>query len=56
MLPGFQSATELERGELVRLGGGPVDVPLYWQQWNLGSPLLDAIAEGITSEARTALN
>ncbi len=55
MLPGFQSATELERGELVRLGGRPVDVPLYWQQWNLGSPLLDAIAEGITSEARTAL-
>jgi LysR family transcriptional regulator (chromosome initiation inhibitor) len=56
MLPGFQSAPELERGELVRLGGRPVDVPLYWQQWNLGSPLLDAIAEGITSEARTALN
>ncbi|WP_136709679.1 LysR family transcriptional regulator ArgP [Agromyces sp. H66] len=55
MLPGFQSATELERGELERLGGRPVDVPLYWQQWNLGSPLLDAIAEGITAEARTAL-
>jgi LysR family transcriptional regulator (chromosome initiation inhibitor) len=56
LLPGFQSAAELERGELVRLGGEPVDVPLYWQQWNLGSPLLDAIAEGITAEARTALD
>jgi LysR family transcriptional regulator, chromosome initiation inhibitor len=56
LLPGFQSTAELERGELVRLGGEPVDVPLYWQQWNLGSPLLDAIAEGITAEARTALD
>jgi len=55
LLPGFQSAAELERGELVRLGGPPVNVPLYWQQWNLGSPLLAAIAEGITAEARTAL-
>ena len=55
LLPGFQSTAELKRGELVRLGGAPVDVPLYWQQWNLGSPLLDAIAEGITAEARTAL-
>lgn len=55
LLPGFQSTVELERGELVRLGGASVDVPLYWQQWNLGSPLLDSIAEGITAEARTAL-
>jgi len=56
LLPGFQSTAELERGELVRLGGEPVDVPLFWQQWNLGSPLLDAVAEGITAEARTALD
>ena len=55
LLPGFQSAAELERGELVLLGGPPVDVPLHWQQWNLGSPLLAAIAEGITAEARRAL-
>jgi len=55
LLPGFQSTAELERGELVRLGRDPVDVPLYWQQWNLGSPLLEAIAEGITTEARAAL-
>lgn len=55
MLPEFQSAEELARGELVRLGGRPVDVPLYWQQWNLSSPLLDAVAEALASEARTAL-
>lgn len=55
LLPGFQSDAELARGELVPLGGAPVDVPLYWQQWNLGSPLLGAIADGITREARRAL-
>ncbi|MBM7503364.1 LysR family transcriptional regulator ArgP [Agromyces aurantiacus] len=55
LLPGFQSAAELERGQLVALGGPPVDVPLHWQQWNLGSPLLDAIADGITTAARAAL-
>jgi len=55
MLPAFQSAAELERGELVRLGGAPVDVPLYWQQWNLRSPLLDAIAGALGAEARGEL-
>lgn len=55
LLPGFQCDEELADGSLVALGGPPIDVPLYWQQWNLGSPLLDAIAEGITREARTAL-
>jgi LysR family transcriptional regulator (chromosome initiation inhibitor) len=55
MLPGFQSSAELERGELVRLGGAPVDVPLHWQQWNLRSPLLDAIADELAREAQRAL-
>lgn len=55
MLPGFQSDAELASGDLVALGGPPLDVPLYWQQWNLRSPLLDAIAEELGIEARTAL-
>lgn len=55
MLPGFQSDAELERGELVLLGGDPIDVPLYWQQWNLRSPLLDAIADELAAEARREL-
>ncbi|MFF2493769.1 LysR family transcriptional regulator ArgP [Agromyces sp. NPDC058064] len=55
MLPEFQSSPELEHGELVRLGGPPVGVPLYWQQWNLSSPLLDAVAESLASEARRTL-
>lgn len=55
MLPRFQSGAALERGELVLLGGPPVDVALHWQQWNLRSPLLDAIAAEIVAEGRRVL-
>lgn len=55
LLPGFQSTAELERGTLVSLGGPPIDVPLYWQQWNLRSPLLDAVADEIVEEGRRVL-
>ena len=43
------------RGELVTLGGAPVDVPLHWQQWNLRSELLDAVADAIVAEGRRVL-
>ena len=55
LLPRLQSADAIERGELVLLGGAPVDVALYWQQWNLRSPLLDAIADEIVAEGRRIL-
>jgi len=41
--------------DLVDLGGPPTRVPLYWQQWNLRSPLLDAIAAAVADEARRVL-
>ena len=41
--------------ELIDLGGPPTRVPLYWQQWNLRSPLLDAIAAEVAAEARRVL-
>ncbi len=55
LLPRFQSSDALASGELVSLGGPPIDVPLHWQQWNLRSPLLDAIADEIVSEGRRVL-
>lgn len=55
LLPRFQSQEALDAGELMHLGGPPIDVPLYWQQWNLRSPLLDAIADEIVSEGRRVL-
>lgn len=41
--------------DLVDLGGPPTRVALYWQQWNLRSPLLDAIAAEVAAEARRVL-
>lgn len=55
LLPGFQSAEGLRARRLVRLGDDPVDVPLYWQQWNLTSPLLDEVADEIVTEGRRML-
>lgn len=55
LLPTFQSREAIAAGQLVALGGPPIDVPLHWQQWNLRSPLLDAIAEEIVREGRRVL-
>ncbi len=55
LLPTLQSHTHVERGELLRLGGDDIVVPLYWQQWNLASPLLDAVADEVVAEARRVL-
>jgi LysR family transcriptional regulator (chromosome initiation inhibitor) len=55
MLPDLQTEADLADGSLVLLPGSPVDVPLYWQQWNLTSALLDAVAAAVAEAARTAL-
>lgn len=55
LLPNFQSVTGLSDGTLVRLGDDPIEVPLFWQQWNLTSALLDDIAEEIVEEGRRVL-
>lgn len=51
LLPTIQTVA----GEAVPLGGPRVRVPLYWQQWNLRSPLLDEIAAEVRAEARRVL-
>lgn len=56
LLPRFQFAEAVAAGQLEHLGGPPIDVPLYWQQWNLRSPLLDAIAHEIVAEGRRVLS
>jgi LysR family transcriptional regulator, chromosome initiation inhibitor len=55
LLPRPQSAASLASGELVALADDAVDVPLYWQQWNLTSPLLDLVADTVVEAARSAL-
>lgn len=49
MLPDAQADGTVEIGDAV------LDVPLYWQQWNLRSPLLDAVAAEVVATARAAL-
>ncbi|WOF22016.1 LysR family transcriptional regulator ArgP [Microbacterium betulae] len=55
MLPPQQSQPSIEAGLLVPLGEPRMRVPLYWQQWNLRSPLLSDIREAVVSAARAAL-
>jgi len=55
LLPRLQSQQALDDGRLVPLGGQPVDVALYWQQWNLRSDLLDEISDEVVGEARRVL-
>jgi len=44
-----------DEGGLVDLGDPPLRVALYWQQWNLRSELLDAIAAEVAEEAHRVL-
>lgn len=57
LLPEQQCRAGLGTGRLVGLAPDrPVDVRLYWQRWNLRSPLLDAISTGVRSAAAARLH
>ena len=52
LLPEQQCLAEIADGSLVELAAAhPVDVPLYWQRWNLSSPLLDAVSAAVRAGA-----
>ena len=54
VLPEEQVTDDLTKGRLVRLPTErTVDVPLYWHQWRLGSPLLDELAAEVQRCAAT---
>ena len=55
MVPTLQEPEGDSATPLRPLGGKPIRVPLYWQQWNLRSVLLDAIAAEIAAEAMRVL-
>lgn len=56
MLPPQQSAAFEQAGDLVEIDPGVhVDVPLYWQQWKLHSPMLAALADAVVRTAAEAL-
>ncbi|GLY65561.1 LysR family transcriptional regulator ArgP [Amycolatopsis taiwanensis] len=56
MLPTAQAEPRLRAGNLVRIDERAVDVPLYWQQWKLDSPVLAATAEAVAAAAAEALH
>lgn len=56
MLPRAQAGDAVASGRAVPLGGADARVALYWQQWNLRSSVLDAIAAEIVDEARSVLD
>lgn len=56
VLPEQQCLAEIADGRLVELAAEhPVDVPLYWQRWNLSSPLLDAVSTAVREQAARTL-
>ncbi len=56
LLPEQQCLTPIAEGVLVELAPEhPVDVSLYWQRWNLASPLLDAVSVAVRDEATRSL-
>jgi len=56
MLPDAQADPPRRSGALVDLDKTrPIRVPLYWQQWDLRSPALDAVAAEVLTQARVSL-
>ena len=56
MLPDQQCRVELETGRLVDVAPGQsTEVRLFWQRWNLASPLLDAVTDAVRAGARASL-
>ncbi|WP_017597898.1 LysR family transcriptional regulator ArgP [Nocardiopsis lucentensis] len=57
VVPEQQCLAQIEAGRLVALAPDhPVDVRLYWQRWNLRSPLLDRVSEGVRASAAAHLH
>lgn len=55
-VPEQQCRAGLESGRLVALAPDhPVEVRLYWQRWNLRSPVLDRVTEAVRAGARAWL-
>ncbi|MCG2621883.1 LysR family transcriptional regulator ArgP [Arthrobacter sp. I2-34] len=56
LLPEQQCLADLEQGTLRELAPeSPVDVPLFWQRWKIGSALLDGLTAVVRGTAAQAL-
>jgi LysR family transcriptional regulator (chromosome initiation inhibitor) len=56
LVPEQQCLDEIAAGQLQEIVPGEfIDVPLYWQRWNLQSSLLDAVSTAVVNAAATNL-
>jgi LysR family transcriptional regulator, chromosome initiation inhibitor len=56
LLPDQQCVADLREGSLIELApDSPIDVPLFWQRWNLKSALLDLVSNAVVAGAGNAL-
>jgi LysR family transcriptional regulator (chromosome initiation inhibitor) len=56
MVPELQCRDALADGRLVELRPDlAIDLPIYWQRWNLPSPLIDRVSNIVAEEAAAAL-
>jgi LysR family transcriptional regulator (chromosome initiation inhibitor) len=51
MLPELQARADLAAGQLVRVSGDVLDVPLFWQRWRLDSPRLTTLTDAVREAA-----
>ena len=51
MLPELQARADLADGQLVRVSGDVLDVPLFWQRWRLDSPRLTTLTDAVREAA-----
>ncbi|MBF1655388.1 MAG: transcriptional regulator ArgP, partial [Rothia sp.] len=52
LIPEAQCAEELASGHLVKLAATPVEFPLYWQRWNINSPVMETVTRRVHEAAR----
>ena len=56
MVPELQCRDALDAGRLVELHpGAAIELPLFWQRWNLPSPLIDHVSNVVREAAANAL-
>jgi LysR family transcriptional regulator, chromosome initiation inhibitor len=51
MFPETLAAPELADGSFARISDDHLDVPLFWQCWNLDSPMVRRITDAVRSAA-----
>ncbi|MBO9042890.1 LysR family transcriptional regulator ArgP [Curtobacterium flaccumfaciens] len=57
LLPEAQCLEAIDRGALVELAPGRhADVALWWQRWNLASPLLERVTDAVRATASSRLH